>query len=60
VVTPGVRPEESVRHDQARISTPSQAMAAGASYLVVGRPIRDSSDPVKAVQDILSEIQVAA
>ena len=60
VVTPGVRPEESVRHDQARISTPSQAMAAGASYLVVGRPIRDSSDPVKAVQDILSEIQAAA
>jgi len=59
VVTPGVRPEKSATHDQARVSTPSRAVAAGADYLVIGRPIRDAHDPVKAAHDILNEIRGA-
>jgi len=62
VVTPGVRPESnesSSRDDQKRVATPAAAIAAGASYLVVGRPITGASDPVAAAQQIVSEMQRA-
>ncbi len=45
IVTPGVRPAGKGVDDHARATTPTQAISAGADYLVVGRPIRDASDP---------------
>lgn len=53
VVTPGIRPEGSPTGDQARVATPSQALAAGASHIVVGRPITSATDPVAAALAIL-------
>ncbi len=57
VVTPGVRPEWSVADDQARIATPRAALGAGASHLVIGRPIVAAPDPAQAVSRILSELE---
>lgn len=57
VVTPGVRPEGSSVGDQSRIATPAAALKAGASHLVVGRPIRQAVDPVKAANDIIKEME---
>ncbi|NTU70894.1 MAG: orotidine-5'-phosphate decarboxylase [Coriobacteriia bacterium] len=57
IVTPGVRPTWSQAGDQARISTPAAALAAGASHLVVGRPITEATDPAHAASRILSEIE---
>jgi orotidine-5'-phosphate decarboxylase len=57
IVTPGVRPSQDLRHDQARIMTPAEAIKAGADYVVIGRPIRDAADPLKATRDILQEIR---
>lgn len=45
IVTPGIRPEGGESHDQARIVTPAKAIAAGADYLVVGRPITAAPEP---------------
>jgi len=59
VVTPGIRPAQSDSADQKRVSTPATAIAAGASYLVVGRPITGASDPVAAAQQIVSEMEGA-
>ena len=59
VVTPGVRPQGTSPADQKRIMTPAQAVAAGASYLVVGRPILEARDPVSAARSILDEIEAA-
>jgi len=57
IVVPGVRPADSQESDdQARIATPAQAIAAGASMLVVGRPITQAPDPAKAAAAILAEI----
>jgi orotidine-5'-phosphate decarboxylase len=58
-VTPGVRPAWTVaqKEDQKRISTPAQAIAAGADYLVIGRPIRDAKDPRQAAVRIAAEIE---
>ena len=59
-VTPGIRPQGSARGDQKRVTTPAQAIAAGADYLVVGRPITEASDPRGAAQAIVDEIAAAA
>jgi len=59
IVTPGVRPSKGPRHDQARVMTPAEAIQAGADYVVIGRPIRDAADPLKATQEILQEIRSA-
>jgi len=57
VVTPGVRPEWFGRGDQRRVMTPSQALRAGADYIVVGRPIYASDDPREAAFKIIEEIE---
>lgn len=59
IVTPGVRPAGKDTDDHARATTPSQTIAAGADYLVVGRPIRAASDPAAAASAILAEMQAA-
>jgi orotidine-5'-phosphate decarboxylase len=56
IITPGVRPAGSAHGDQKRVMTPAQAIAAGANMLVVGRPIRDASDPAAAAVAIAREI----
>ncbi len=55
VVTPGVRPEWEAAGDQARTDTPSGAVAAGASHIVIGRPITAAFDPVVALERIVTE-----
>lgn len=59
-VTPGIRPVENrVEADQKRVMTPAAAIAAGADYLVIGRPIRDAADPRAMAQQIQNEIAAA-
>ena len=59
IVTPGVRPAGKDVDDHARATTPTQTIAAGADYLVVGRPIRSAPDPAAAAAAILAEMQAA-
>jgi orotidine-5'-phosphate decarboxylase len=56
LVTPGIRPAGAAAGDQKRIATPAAAIAAGADYLVVGRPIIAAADPKAAAQAIVAEI----
>lgn len=56
LVTPGIRPASSSRDDQSRVVTPADALRQGSSYLVIGRPITQASDPLAALQTINNEI----
>ncbi|WP_456432818.1 orotidine-5'-phosphate decarboxylase [Thermosulfuriphilus sp.] len=55
-VVPGVRPEWAGQDDQVRVATPTEAIASGADYLVIGRPIRRAPDPLEVVDRIIAEI----
>ncbi|HEV2664484.1 MAG TPA: orotidine-5'-phosphate decarboxylase [Blastocatellia bacterium] len=56
IITPGVRPAGAALDDQSRITTPAEAIRAGADFLVIGRPITAVNDPVAAARKILDEI----
>jgi len=56
LVTPGIRPAGGIMNDQKRITTPSQAISDGADFLVIGRPITEAIDPVRALNNISLEI----
>jgi orotidine-5'-phosphate decarboxylase len=56
IVCPGIRPSNAAMGDQKRVMTPAEAVRAGADYLVIGRPITQAPDPVKAAYAILKEI----
>jgi orotidine-5'-phosphate decarboxylase len=56
VVTPGVRPFWSAKNDQARAATPAEALKAGASHLVCGRPITAANDPREAALKVVAEM----
>ena len=57
MITPGVRPAGSAADDQTRIATPQKAVADGADYLVIGRPITKASDPAEAVTRIVADLE---
>lgn len=56
-LTPGIRPSGSAHGDQKRVVTPALAVAAGADYLVVGRPITEAPDPLAAAQAVIDEMR---
>jgi orotidine-5'-phosphate decarboxylase len=55
-LTPGIRPRGTAHGDQKRVMTPAQAVEAGADYLVVGRPITQAPDPLRAAKAVLEEM----
>ena len=56
VVCPGIRPQGAEHHDQQRVMTPAQAVAAGADALVIGRPVTGAADPAAAARACLAEL----
>jgi orotidine-5'-phosphate decarboxylase len=60
LVTPGIRPADAAANDQTRIMTPRAALQEGSSYLVIGRPITQATDPLVALQAIAADIGGAA
>ena len=59
LVVPGIRPAGAAAGDQKRTATPAEAMAAGADYLVIGRPVTGAGDPAQAARAIIDEIEAA-
>jgi orotidine-5'-phosphate decarboxylase len=59
IATPGIRPSGSPREDQRRVMTPSSAISSGSDYLIIGRPIIKSPDPLDASNKIIVEMQEA-
>jgi orotidine-5'-phosphate decarboxylase len=60
IVSPGVRPAGAAHGDQARVVTPAEAMAAGVTHIVVGRPITEAADPAAEARAILGQISAVA
>ena len=60
LVVPGIRPDWAAKGDQKRVTTPAEALAAGADYLVIGRPITGAEDPAAAARRIAEELAAAA
>ena len=60
LVVPGIRPDWAAKGDQKRVMTPAEALAAGADYLVIGRPITGAEDPAAAARRIAEELGAAA
>ena len=60
VVTPGVRPDGVALGDQSRVTTPREAIDAGADYLVIGRPIIEAPDPARAALQIIDEMETCS
>ena len=60
IVTPGVRPAGAALGDQRRVMTPAEALAEGSDYLVIGRPITASPDPVAAARAIAAEMDLTS
>ena len=56
-VTPGIRLNENKKNDQKRVSSPGQAVVNGSSLLVIGRPITNSPNPIKSIEEILGNIR---
>lgn len=56
IVTPGIRPAWAQPADQKRTQTPKEAVACGANYIVVGRPIIEASDPLEAIRKVIQEV----
>ena len=59
IVSPGIRPTGSGADDHKRLTTPTDAIQAGADYLVVGRPILHAPDPAAAADAIIAEVDAA-
>jgi orotidine-5'-phosphate decarboxylase len=57
IVTPGIRPKGTEVGDQKRVATAKDAIAAGATYIVVGRPILEADDPLEAAKNIIKEME---
>jgi orotidine-5'-phosphate decarboxylase len=59
IVTPGIRPSGSIVGDQKRVVSPKEALEAGSDYLVIGRPVLESPNPVQALDSILADLSGA-
>lgn len=57
LITPGIRPAGSAADDQRRILTPTEAMASGSDYLVIGRPIAQAANPAQALAAVVAELE---
>lgn len=57
VVTPGIRMTRDIKDDQKRASTPREAIKAGADFIVIGRPIRQAKNPIKAIENIVRDMK---